>query len=252
VVLGSGGATLTARRDNTSLALRMDETAVLIDTPGSVTAKLLRAGIDPMRLSAVVITHTHPDHIYGLPSLVHNLWMMNRAAALPVFAPEEDLEKLQHLLAIFDLMERAVFLEFHAIPGDPGQPFWEHGGHRLSAHAVDHGPPAFAIRWDTAGGHRVLHSSDTRPVDALARFGYGAALFLHEATYTEDEAARAATGGHSTAGQAGRMATLAGARRLLLLHLSDSADPVRWVAEAMTMFAGPVEVPDDGAVYAVE
>jgi len=47
------------------------------------------------------------------------------------------------------------------------------------------------------------------------------------------------------------MAALAGARRLLLLHLSERADAAVWVAEARAEFAGPVEVPDDGAVYPV-
>ena len=252
MVLGTGGAMLTARRDNTSLAFRMDGAAVLIDAPGSVPVKLLRVGIDPTRLSAVVITHTHPDHIYGLPSLIHNLWMANRSAPLPLFAPETDLEKLRRLLDVFDLERRATFLELRPIPVDPSCAFFEQTGHRLYAHPVDHGPPAFAVRWDTAGGSRVLHSSDTRPVEALAEFGRGAVLFLHEATYIEVEAARAKEAGHTTAAQAGRLATLAGAKRLLLLHLTDYAVPEQWVAEAMTTFAGPVEIPDDGAVYAVD
>lgn len=243
---------LTAARDNTALAFRMGGAAVLIDTPGSVPLKLLRAGIDPARLSAVVVTHTHPDHIYGLPSLIHNLWMANRTAPLPLFAPEPDLEKLHRLLDVFDLARRATFLEPRPIPGDPARAFFEEAGHRLYAHPVDHGPPAFAIRWDTARGQRVLHSSDTRPVEALAEFGRGAALFLHEATFVEVDAARAREAGHTTAAQAGRLAALAGARRLLLLHLADRAVPEQWIAEAMTMFAGPVEIPEDGAVYPID
>ena len=255
VMLGTGGALETATRDNTSLAFDLGDRAVLVDCPGSVGLKLLRAGIDPVRLAAVVVTHGHPDHIYGFPSLVHNLWMIDRerpVGRLPVHAPAEEIRKLQDLLAIFDLDRRATFLEYHPLPETPGAEFFVQDGHRLSAHPVDHGPPAYAVRWDTAGGRRVVHSTDTRPVDALAEFGRGADFFLHEATYAGVDADLARQGGHSTAAQAGRLATMAGARRLLLLHLVYYAAPELWVADAMTAFACPVEVPDDGAVYPLD
>lgn len=255
VILGTGGALETAIRDNTSLVFDLGGRAVLVDCPGSVYLKLLRAGIDPVRLAAVVITHGHPDHTYGFPSLVHNLWMIDRerpVGRLPVYAPGEEIQKLRALLAIFDLDRRAAFLEYHPLPEAPGAEFFMQDGHRLSAHPVDHGPPAYAVRWDTVGGRRVMHSTDTRPVDALAEFGRGADFFLHEATYNSVEAALAHQGGHSTAAQAGRLAAMAGAKRLLLLHLVDYAVPERWVADAMTAFAGPVEVPDDGAVYPLD
>ncbi|MDR7545547.1 MAG: MBL fold metallo-hydrolase [Armatimonadota bacterium] len=255
VILGTGGAVLTAHRDNTALAFRMGEQAVLVDCPGSVCLKLLRAGIAPERLAALVITHAHPDHLYGLPSLIHNLWMADRgrtSPVLPVWAPAPELEKIRRLLAVFDLERRAAFLELRALPTDPAAPFFERDGHRLFAHPVDHGPPAFAIRWDTAGGHRVLYSTDTRPVESLAAFGRGADLLAHEATYAEAQADLARAGGHSTPAQAGRIAALAGAGRLVLLHLTDTAVPEQWVAEAMTAFDGPVEVPGDGAQYPLD
>ncbi len=271
VVLGSSGAVQTAHRDNAALAFRMGESSVLVDCPGSPFLKLRRAGLDPMLLRAVVITHAHPDHIYGLPSLIHHLWMLDRQEPLPLFAPEPEMEKLRGLLDVFDLSQRAVFLEMHplaagtqptagdsppsggALPtaGD-SRPFWEYAGHRLSALPSDHGPPAFAIRWDTPGGAGVVYSSDTRPVEAMASFGRDATFFVHEATFLEAEAVRAAESGHSTAAQAARLARLAGARRLLLVHLDYRADAAQLVEEARSEFAGPVEVPDDGAIYAVE
>ncbi len=258
VILGSSGAVQTAHRDNVALAFRMEESSVLVDCPGSPFLKLRRAGLDPMLLRALVITHAHPDHIYGLPSLIHHLWMLDRQEPLPLFAPEPEMGKLRGLLDVFDLSRRAGFLEMHPLTADAlptaggSRPFWEHAGHRLSALSSDHGPPAFAIRWDTPGGARVVYSSDTRPVEAMASFGRDATLFVHEATFLEAEAVRAKEGGHSTAAQAARLATLAGAHRLLLVHLEYRADAAQLVEEARREFAGPVEVPDDGAIYAVE
>ncbi len=252
VVLGSGGAVQTAHRDNAALAFAIGRECVLVDCPGSPYLKLCRAGLDPMLLRAVVVTHAHPDHVYGLPSLVHHLWMLAREQPLPLFAPAPEIPKLQALLDVFDLGRRAAFLEMRPLPGGALEPFWEHAGGRLFALPSDHGPPAYAIRWDTPAGASVVYSSDTRPVEALASFGRGAALFVHEATFPQAEAARAAEGGHSTPAQAARLAARAGARRLLLLHLGSKADAALMVEEARGEFAGPIEVPDDGAIYAVE
>jgi ribonuclease BN (tRNA processing enzyme) len=33
--------------------------------------------------------------------------------------------------------------------------------------------------------------------------------------------------------------------------LTDDADPAQWIAEAAAVYAGPVEVPDDGTVFEV-
>jgi ribonuclease Z len=251
VVLGSGTAVQTAERDNTAFAFRMEGSAVLVDCPGSVVVKLRRAGIDPMHLAAVVFTHAHPDHLYGLPSLVHNLQLLGRASPLPLFAQPGDLEVIRRLLAVWDLERKAGFLEMRPLPTKPGTPFWEQAGHKLSALPMDHSAPSCAIRWDLPGGARVVYSSDTRPVEALAEFGRGAEIFIHEATLSDADRVRAREDGHSTPGQAGRLAALAGARRLLLVHLTMDADSNRWVAEARSAYAGPVEVPVEGAIYPV-
>lgn len=252
VVLGSGTAVQTADRDNTALAFRMHDAAVLVDCPGSPALKLRRAGIDPLRLDAVVITHTHPDHVYGLPSLIHNLRLLGRKAALPVLAQTGDFDRIGRLLAVFGMDTSAPFVELRPVTAGGAAPFWENGGHRLIALPVDHSAPACAVRWDLPSGARVVYSGDTRPVDALAEFGRGADLFVHEATFAEDDASRAQEGGHSTPAQAGLVAARAGARRLLLVHLCEDANPARWVAEARKTFTGPVEVPADGAVYPVD
>ncbi|MDR7401826.1 MAG: MBL fold metallo-hydrolase [Armatimonadota bacterium] len=252
ILLGTGGALQTAARDNTALALVIEDRAVLVDCPGSACRKLLQGGVDPLRLAAVVITHLHTDHVYGLPSLVHNLWLLARGRQLtpvPIYVPEQGVEPLRRLLAALDLDRRGTFLEYRPLPGDPGTVFWEYHGHRLASHPVDHGPETFAIRWETPAGLRLVYSSDTRPLEALAEFGRGASYLVHDATYAEDEADRARVGGHSTPAEAGRVATLAGARRLVLVHLGEQATPARWIAEASTTFTGPIDVPEDGAVY---
>jgi ribonuclease Z len=69
-------------------------------------------------------------------------------------------------------------------------------------------------------GRTVVYTGDTRPCEATLEAATGCDLLIHEATFSDEEAERAQRTGHTTASQAGELARRAGARRLVLTHLS--------------------------------
>lgn len=73
-------------------------------------------------------------------------------------------------------------------------------------------------------GRRVVVSGDTRPCAATVAAAERADLLVHEATFGDDEAARAVETTHTTAREAARLARDAGARRLVMTHLSNRYD----------------------------
>jgi len=106
VFLGSSGAIPGRDRDTTSLVFVGESDAVLVDCGGSPAQKLMLAGTDPRALSRVVITHLHPDHAYGLPSLVQTLFLLGRKSPLHLACREEHEAPLRALLGLFGLLER--------------------------------------------------------------------------------------------------------------------------------------------------
>jgi len=73
---------------------------------------------------------------------------------------------------------------------------------------------------DPRPGRTVVYTGDTRPIDAVVAAAEDADLLVHDATFSDADAERARQTAHSTAGDAGRIASDAGAKRLALTHIS--------------------------------
>jgi ribonuclease Z len=99
-------------------------------------------------------------------------------------------------------------------------------------------------------GRRVVFSGDTAPCKGVFQAAIGADVLVHEATFLDAEADRAAETGHTTAAQAARLAREAGVRLLALTHLSTRYFGREVVAEARAEFEHTV-VPRDFDVVEV-
>jgi ribonuclease Z len=94
-------------------------------------------------------------------------------------------------------------------------------------------------------GRKVVYSGDTRPTAGLVELARGADVLIHEATFAEELAERARLDGHSTASEAAAVARDAGARLLVLTHVSSRYPvPGALLAEAAKVF-GRVVVAED-------
>lgn len=247
VYLGTGAAVPAPDRDNTSLAIDDGEEVTLVDASGAPYRRLAAVGLSPQRLARVVLTHEHTDHVYGLPSLLHSLWYSGRREPLTIYALPDTWKAVDRLLEAFRPaswidqfpLERQVI-----VPGD--QPFLQARRLSLWAAAVRHSAPTAGLRVEGTGA-TIAYSSDTAPCEAVVALARGCDLLVHEATYLARHEAAATRAGHSTARQAGEIATRAGARRLGLVHFTPSApgqlDVLR--GEAAAVFSGSVDVPAD-------
>jgi ribonuclease Z len=96
-------------------------------------------------------------------------------------------------------------------------------------------------------GRLLVITGDTRPAEATVEAARGADLLVHDSTFGDEEQERALDTWHSTAREAGRVARQAGARRLLLTHLSTryDTDPSPLARQAGEEYPG-AEVAHDG------
>ena len=228
-----------------------DGARVLLDCGNGVFAKL-RSRCEYTEVDAVVISHLHADHFLDLVPFAYGLLYAPRdptAGARPaIHAPSGAREVFRRVVGAWgseDLIERAFDLHEY----DPADTL-RIGPLRVRFSEVPHFLQTCAVEFtggETPG--RFTFGADTGPAQSLIEFARDTDLLLVEATLTEpeDDGRR----GHLTPAEAGEHGRLAGARRLVLTHISDELDADWARREAERTFGGAVEVAVEGAVYEV-
>jgi ribonuclease Z len=211
-----------------------------------VVAKLAARGLAPEAIDAVVLTHDHVDHVYGLPHLLHALAIGGSTRPLPVFAPAPTLRTVQAVVAAYGL-DGADYPALAATIVDPdGSAGFEVGGLPVRAAWSEHSRPTLATRWEHSG-RSFASTSDTVGTSRLDGLARGVELLLHDCGGLHRD--REEFGSHhASAREAAETAERAGAGTLALVHLpaldDDGAAALR--AEAAASFGGEVVVTADG------
>jgi ribonuclease Z len=256
VFLGTSAALPTKDRGYTSLAILDEQVRMVVDCGAVVYRALLRAELDPERISDLFITHAHIDHIGGFPSFLECLRLGGRRAPLRVWALPETMVVVNDLLKTFEFeipLPLPYGLTFHMLEDEGTCPPF--GPVSFDFVRVEHSIPTagLRLRFPRPDGRQwtMVYSSDTKPTAALQTFAQGCDLLILECTFLNDKGNIAEKVGHMTAGQAGELAHKAGAGALALVHLGlvngwDMDEARKEVAEA---FGGAVILPKDGEKF---
>jgi ribonuclease Z len=280
---GTAGSVPTPKRGLPALLLRAGGERILFDCGEGTQHQLLRS-IGLPDIDAIFITHLHLDHWLGLPGMIKTFDMRDRDRPLDLFGPPglnalyqqvlkpiigrtkyplEVIELEHHEEVGFDEFAIASFPVSHRIEAY-GYAFIEDDRpgrfdvEAARALGVTEGPDFGRLqRGETVNGvkpeqvvgedrtgRRIVYTGDTAPVQSVEIYAHHADLLVHEATFCEDEKARARETGHSTAAQAARIAAEADVKLLALTHLSTRYFPREIRQEAQKIFENTV-VPRD-------
>ncbi|MGV0360285.1 MBL fold metallo-hydrolase [Corynebacterium mastitidis] len=225
---------------------------VIMDLGPGTLANLQTVG-DPSQ-AHVIFSHLHADHCLDFPSLLvwrryHPTQAATRRHHLmaPGYAPT-------HLGRLFSDDQPDGVDDFSdTFAFSPWQDRQTEVLDRLSVtpFKVVHPVESYALRVEERGrGASLAFSGDTAWTGSLIDAAREVDLFLCEANWgtSTDNKAPAM---HLSGGEAGRAARLAGAKRLVIVHVPPWLDPEESVAAAAKEFDGPVEFGTPGTVYEV-
>jgi len=241
IILGSSNAVPDEKHENTHMALVGGERTVLIDCVNNPIVRLPQAGLEFDHLTDLILTHFHPDHVSGVPSLLMSVWLMGRQRPMSIHGLAYTLDRMEKLMEFYDWATWPHFfpVSFHRLPSVEMTPVMECDEFSIFASPVHHLVPNIGVRVEFQKTGKVLaYSCDTEPCQEVVRLAAGADVLIHETS--------GATIGHTSAGQAAEIARQAEVGALYLIHYpTGDHNPAKLVTEAKKNYTGPVALAQD-------
>lgn len=238
-ILGSGAALPTGNRRCAAQVLNMGGFKVLIDCAEGTQDRIRYNHVRLQSISTVIISHLHGDHFFGLPGLLSTMHLCGRTEPITIVAPAGAREVVE---TTFRLTGNHVdypieWLEMDFAEGE--QRVFENRYCTIDAFPIVHSVPTYGFRiterlkpqfvpqpgYDgpipsPRAPYTYAYCCDTVYTEQLLSHVQGVDLLCLESTFANDLSDIALERQHLTAGQAGRLAKLAGVRQLLLTHIS--------------------------------
>lgn len=264
-LLGTGSPLPDPHRAGPSTLVQAGDEHHLVDAGRGVLIRLAAAGVPVSRLTSVLLTHLHSDHLTDLNDVITTHWVTSfEPTPLRVVGPPGTQRVVDHLLAALgpDIGYR---IAHHAdLEHPPVVEVTEMSNGPVSGSSVaitcaptDHRPvePSIAYRFDH-GGVGVVVAGDTVPCTGLDALCAGADALVHTVIrkdlieHVPIQRLQDTLDYHSSPAEAAATAARSGLRTLLLTHYVPAFPPGdamadEWRTLAAAEFDGRIEVGDD-------
>lgn len=257
--LGTGNAIPTKERNHSAILLTYKNENILIDCGEGTQRQFHIARISPTKISKILITHWHGDHILGLPGLFQTLAMNDYQKTLQIYGPRGTNQFIEAIKKVFNIQ---ILIETKEVSGE----FFDSKEFALSALPVSHGIPSLAFSFEikeklrldkqkikklklpnspllgklqqgkeisfegkkikpsqvsyVEKGRKVAFILDTLPNENNVKIAKDADVLICEGSFCEEEKALAQEHKHLTVSEAATIAKKANAQKLILTHIS--------------------------------
>ncbi len=228
-VLGCSGSYAGPAGACSGYLVRCGETSIWLDTGPGTVANFQRH-VPLTEVSAIVVSHEHPDHCGELAVLYNAYKWYEHRALIPVYATAG----VRRIVTASCQTTDDVFDWTIIADGDTASI----GPVDLRFERTDHSVETMATRLDH-DGRSMVYTADTGPAWDLGTFAKDVDVLLGEGTTLFADHHPEVP--HLSARHLGDAAGAAGAGRLLVTHIDPRADVALHVEEARAAFGGPTE-----------
>lgn len=99
--LGTSDAVPTVSRNHTGILLNYFGENILVDCGEGIQRQFRKAGLNPCKITKILITHWHGDHVLGIPGLLQTLSLSGYNKKLEIYGPKGFKKKLKKTLESF-------------------------------------------------------------------------------------------------------------------------------------------------------
>ena len=96
--LGTGSAIPTARRNHPAMLLQYKAENILIDCGEGTQRQFRKAHLNPCKITKILISHWHGDHVFGLPGIFNTLELNGYNKKLEIYGPRGSKEWIRKYL----------------------------------------------------------------------------------------------------------------------------------------------------------
>lgn len=101
VFLGTGSMIPTRDRNHIAILLSYKSENLLIDCGEGTQRQFRLANISPTKVTKLLITHWHGDHVLGIPGLIQSLGASEYVKTLEIYGPKGSKEYFYHMMRGF-------------------------------------------------------------------------------------------------------------------------------------------------------
>ncbi len=165
--LGTAAQTPTVKRNHTAILLNYEGENILIDCGEGTQRQFRKARLNPCKVTRLLITHWHGDHVFGIPGLLSTLALSGYNKTLFIYGPKGTKDFMNALLKIFRFT-RKYEIKVKEVGGTQGctpkniqkniftkGKFLETDDFCLEAESMEHGIPTNAYTFVKKGQIRI-------------------------------------------------------------------------------------------------
>lgn len=259
--LGTGNAVPTEKRNHTGILVSFLNENILVDCGEGIQRQLRIAKINPGKITRILITHWHGDHILGLPGLFQTLAMLGYNKTMKIYGPpgtshylaliEQFIKELRINIQVNEIFDTIIDEKFFYIQSKPmfhGTPTNAYSIVIKDKRRLDKKKirklklPNSPLLGELQAGRDIIHNGkkikfsslsyvekgkklsiilDTAMNPDAIRLAEKADLLIAESTFSSKDAEKAQEYFHLTSRDAAFIAKKAKASRLILTHISE-------------------------------
>ena len=241
-ILGSGTSIPSNKRSSPSILVNIDSHNILLDTGAGSLRQLKKTNTSLNQIDTIIYSHFHIDHISDmLPFIFSSKYNHEepRMTDLKIMGPI-GLEKLYNdLILAHGSQIIPNRFKINWIETDEGK--FKFNDYQINTCKVMHTDNSIAIKLTDPNGKTAVYSGDTDFCPEIIELSKNCDLLILECSFPDNLKVK----GHLTPSEAGRIASEASAKKLLLTHFYPQCDSADILTPVKKCYNGEILTAED-------